>query len=247
MKCLIITIHHIHNFGSVFQAYSLCRFLEENGYEAELIDYRPSYYKKGKNSFKTLIGKVLNLRAYLARKKKFENFIKTHDKLSKKRFYNFQALQKYYRQSTQIFIAGGDQLWNNYHPCGNDDAYKLTFVDNVNKIAYGTSMGRDNFNEADLKLIASKVADFDKIMLREKTSVSVFSQYTKKNVLHVIDPVGLVDIEEFKKFAKKPKMDKPYAVMYLAASSEILDKAVDILSKQLGLKILRVQWLQTKR
>ena len=32
MKCSIITIHHIHNFGSVFQAYALAHFLEMNGY-----------------------------------------------------------------------------------------------------------------------------------------------------------------------------------------------------------------------
>lgn len=39
MKCSIITIHHIHNFGSVFQAYVLFHFLEMNGYETEIIDY----------------------------------------------------------------------------------------------------------------------------------------------------------------------------------------------------------------
>ena len=35
-------------------------------------------------------------------------------------------------------------------------------------------------------------------------------------VNHVIDPVGLLDIKEFKTIALRPKIDKPYAVMYLA-------------------------------
>lgn len=49
MKHSIITIHHIHNSGSVFQAYSLYRYLELNGYDTEIIDYQPGYYKDGRN------------------------------------------------------------------------------------------------------------------------------------------------------------------------------------------------------
>lgn len=240
MKCSVITIHHIHNFGSVFQAYSLCRFLENNGYDPELVDYRPAYFDRGKNKIKTLLGKVLNCKAYLTRKKKFNKFIKTYDKLSERTFRTLNELSCYYKGSNNIFIAGGDQLWNNYHPCGCDDAYKLTFVNNGRKIAYGTSMGCDNFNDSELINIASKVQDFNSIMLREKVTVPMLSKYLENTAEHVIDPVGLLDVEEFKKISKKPKIDKPYAVMYLADSGEVLDKAVEKLSKELGLQIVHI-------
>ena len=240
MKCSIITIHHIHNFGSVFQAYSLYHFLKKNGYDAELIDYRPAYFDAGKNKVKTLLGKILHLKSYYSRKKKFENFIKTYDQLSDATYKSLKGLEKAYYNKNQIFIVGGDQLWNNYHICGKDDAYKLNFVHNGMKISYGTSMGRDDFTEEELQEIAYKTKDFKSIMLREKITVPMLEKYSKVPVSHVIDPVGLLDVEEFKRIAKKPMIDKPYAVMYLADSSEILDGAIDILSKKLGLKIVHI-------
>ena len=35
----IITIHRIHNYGSVLQAFALCKVVDELGYQSELIDY----------------------------------------------------------------------------------------------------------------------------------------------------------------------------------------------------------------
>lgn len=240
MKCSIITIHHIHNFGSVFQAYGLYKFLDDNGINAEIIDYRPAYYDQGKKKLRTFVGKCLNIKAYTTRKKKFENFLKTHDRFSDKQFRSTSELETFYGKDTSLFIAGGDQLWNNYHPCGRDDAYKLTFAKKGIKLAYGTSMGRDNFNDEELKELASKTDDFKKIMLREKSTVDMLGKFSKTEVNHVIDPVGLIDVEEFKKIAKKPDIDEPYAVMYLADSSEILDASVEYLSKKLGLKIVHI-------
>jgi hypothetical protein len=240
MKCSIITIHHIHNFGSVFQAYALAHYLDMNGYEAEIIDYRPGYYDYGRNKLKTYVGRMLNIASYYKRKAKFENFIAKHENLSNKRFGNLSELKEYYRDSDRIFIAGGDQLWNSYHPCGNDDAYKLVFSDGLKKIAYGTSMGRDNYSDEELKKIALLVDGFQKIMLREQSTVPLLQRHTRVSVKHVIDPVGLLDIKEFKSIAVKPKIDEPYAVMYLADSGEILNQAIEILSKKMGLKIVHI-------
>ena len=48
MKVSIITLHAMHNPGSVFQAYALQKYLEEQGNEVEIIDYRPEYiYTEG--------------------------------------------------------------------------------------------------------------------------------------------------------------------------------------------------------
>ena len=131
-------------------------------------------------------------------------------------------------------------MWNNYHICGKDDAYKLDFVSDGIKISYSTSMGRDNFNEEELQAIANKTKEFKSIMLREKITVSMLAKYSNVSISHVIDPVGLLDVGEFKRIAQKPTIDEPYAVMYLADSSEILDGAIDILSKKLGLKIVHI-------
>lgn len=240
MKCSIITIHHIHNFGSVLQAYSLYRFLKLNGYDVEIIDYRPEYYNYGRNKLKTTIGKILNLRAYKKRKRKFEQFIMENDELSEKMFTSTDELKEYYARKDNIYIAGGDQLWNNYHYCGRDNAYKLAFVESPRKLAYGTSMGRDNFTDAELEQISDEVKSLKRIMLREQSTVEMLQKYTNIPVSHVIDPVGLLEVEELKKMAVKPDIKEPYAVMYLANSGELLDGAIKILSKKLGMKIVHI-------
>ncbi len=240
MKCSIVTIHHIHNFGSVFQAYSLNRFLSLNGYDCEIIDYRPNYYNHGRNRLKTLIANTINLPSYIRRNRKFNNFILQNDDLTKRTFKKTSELERFYCNSDNLFIAGGDQLWNNYHPCGNDDAYKLTFTKSKYKIAYGTSMGRDSFSAAELQEVSYKIKDFQSIMLREQSTVEMIKPYTALPVHHVIDPVGLIDIDDFKDIAVKPEIDEPYAVMYLADSSDLLNDAIDILSKKLGMKIVHI-------
>lgn len=239
MKCQIITIHHIHNFGSVFQTYGLQKFLQQQGMDASIIDYRLDYYEAGRNKLKTMVGKALNLKSYLTRKKKFERFVRNYENCTKKRFLTEDQLKDAYKNTNDILIAGGDQLWNNYHPCGNDDAYKLTFSDG-RKIAYGTSMGRDNFTEEELKTLAGKVTDFESIMLREKSTVDMLRKHTAVPVSHVIDPVGLLNAEDFLKIAKKPAITEPYAVMYLADSSPLLDAAIELLAKKMKLKIVHI-------
>ena len=236
----IITIHHIHNFGSVFQAWALKEYLVKLGHEVEIIDYRPSYYEKGRNLFKTIVSKIVFALPYLKRKKKFDRFIVSRSNLTDRVFKSREELVEYYRESCNLFIAGGDQLWNDYHPCGNDDCYKLNFVDTNLKIAYGTSMGRNDYSESELKKLSEEVSSFASIMLREQSTVELLSGYTNVPVSHVIDPVGLIDLSAYEDVLVKPEITEPYAVMYLADSSDLLDRAVSVLSKKLGLKIVHI-------
>ena len=67
MNIHIITIHHIHNFGSVFQAYCLQKYLSDLGYNVDIIDYRPPYYDAGRSKFKSVVGRSLNICAYIYR------------------------------------------------------------------------------------------------------------------------------------------------------------------------------------
>lgn len=81
-----------------------------------------------------MVGRALNLTAFLKRKRKFENFISTHETFSKERFTQLSELESFYKNSDNVFISGGDQLWNDYHPCGHDNAYKLTFTDSKKRL-----------------------------------------------------------------------------------------------------------------
>lgn len=239
-KISIITIHHIHNFGSVFQAWALCQYLIDRGYDAKLIDYRPEYYEGGRNRIKTYIGRMLNYSAYKNRKVKFDNFIKKYDVLTERTYHTLQELSEEANENEMIYLAGGDQLWNDYHPCGKDGAYKFTYIKNGRKIAFGTSIGRNNYTDDELETLSRDVSDFETIMLRERSTVGLLRKHTNIPVEHVIDPVGLISIERFRRMAVKPNLTEPYAVMYLANSSSLLDAAIEILSNKMNLKIVHI-------
>lgn len=240
MKIHIITIHHIHNFGSVFQAYCLQKYLLGLGHDVEIIDYRPSYYNSGRNKLKSFIGKVLNLKTYISRKRKYDDFIKNNDILSQKTYFNESQLQTEYKNSNDLFIAGGDQLWNSYHPCGKDDAYKLLFTNSPHKMAIGTSLGRNNQSADELNELSKRIELFKSVFLREKSTVDTLSKYISIPCKHVIDPVGLLNVDELKRMAVKPNDTKPYAVMYLADSGELLDQSIKSLSRDRRLKIVHI-------
>lgn len=239
MKLKIITIHCIHNFGSVFQSYALVTFLNNQGYCAELIDYRPSYYFKGRNVLKKFLGIILNYLSYSKQHKKYQNFIDNY--LPKGKIYHsYKELMTISTENT-IFIAGGDQIWNNFHACGRDDAYKLTFVSNCKKIAFGTSMGRNSYAKEELEDLSKKIRDFHSVGLREQSTVFMLQSFIKVPVYHAVDPVLLLAKEDYTKFiCEKRLIKEPYILMYLAAKSELLNNAVNFVAKKKGLKIVHV-------
>jgi hypothetical protein len=238
MKVKIITIHSIHNFGSVFQASALQQFLTNEGYDVEIIDYRPRYLDSGRNSLKTYVGRLLNYGAYISRKKKFDTFISNYMALTDDEYKNFDEL-KSLDNTADVFITGGDQLWNDYHFSGRDAAFKLTFVSEGEKVAFGTSMGRDNYTDDEINALLPSIHDYKFVGLREKSSVDFLKNCGLEKVEHVMDPVMLLDKSFFEKAAIKPKIEK-YALLYLVDKTPQLDEVVDYITKNLGLKIVHV-------
>jgi hypothetical protein len=140
-----------------------------------------------------------------------------------------------------IFIAGGDQIWNSFHPCGRDDAYKLTFSKKGKKLAFGTSMGRTSFSEAELKQLGNKIEDYLFVGLREQSTVDMLKPYVSIHVKHMADPVLLLDRNDYLGFVgEKALIKEPYLVMYLADKSELLEKTVSFIANRFGLKIVHV-------
>lgn len=65
----IITIHNIYNYGSALQSYATQKFINDLGYDAKLIDYRPKYDKSLKRLIKDLAIMILFLINILRGKK----------------------------------------------------------------------------------------------------------------------------------------------------------------------------------
>lgn len=233
MKIRIITIHGIPNFGSVFQSYALCKYLCDIGYQdTKVIDYHPAYFEP--RTLRSKIGKILNHKRYAVRAQKFREFNKYNIPMTEERFSNLAQLCQA-EWDADLYIAGGDQLWNVYHDCGNDDAYKLTFVTG-HKISYATSMGQSGFSDQQLFDLAEKIQDFSAVSVRESHSVQLLKDMGVSAV-QCVDPVFLLDAMEYEKFMKPINQPK-YLVVYLVTPSELLENCISYLSKKHNLKVI---------
>ncbi len=231
MKIRIITIHQIPNFGSALQSYALCRYLQRQGYtDTALIDYAPSYFF----SLRTRIGQALNFKAYRTRTKKFQAFHQANTPLTEKRFTRLSQLQRY-AFDADVYIAGGDQLWNVYYPAGRDPAYRLAFTAGK-KISYGTSMGQSQFPEEELSALAKTLEEFSAVSVREEASAR---QLREKGIPAVqsVDPVFLLPPEAYQKFIH-PVPQPRYLLVYLVTASPLLEKTIAYLAKTYRLKVI---------
>ncbi len=233
MRIRIITIHGIPNFGSVFQSYALCKYLQDQGYaDTEVINYNPKYFKP--RTVRSKIGKILNYRSYVIRSKKFREFNRANMSLTQQSFDSLEQLEKH-DFGADVYIAGGDQLWNVYHDCGKDDAYKLTFVSG-RKISYATSMGQTNFTSKQLTDLVKRIKEFSAVSVRESSSVQLLKD-AGISAVHCVDPVFLLDSAEYEKFIK-PINQPRYLLVYLVTPSELLERCINYLSHKYNLKVI---------
>ena len=91
MKIGVITFHGADNYGSVLQAYALTEYLNDKGYDAEIIDYYFEHDYRQYKPFRTylysrqpkaFLSDVFSYSVHCKRIKNFQNFRKEFLKLS---------------------------------------------------------------------------------------------------------------------------------------------------------------------
>lgn len=235
MKVSIITMHAMHNPGSVFQAYALQKYLENQGNDVEIIDYRPEYFYTEGNGLKYWVKRLLYYRAYESLKKKFSSFINDNMNLTH-RFVSYSELEKQQFKS-DVYIVGSDQLWNADFECGKDFAYYLKFLKQGKKVSYSTSIGKSNIDDYNKEILIQNLKDFDAISVRELSSSIQLSKILGRKVEWVCDPVFLLSKIDYKKYICELPLTDPYVMVYISPKSEKLDKIVDYY-RQKGLKVV---------
>ena len=174
MEIKIITLHSLFNPGSALQAFALQKYLSGE-HNVQIIDYRPAYSRYGGSFFNAFIRMILFFRYRCRESKKFNSFMNKFMNLTKT-FYTYKSLCKA-NLTADLFVAGSDQLWNTDYPCGNDDAFYLDFVKNVEKVTYSTSVGKKVIDDKNLNKIKTFSDSLSSIAVREKDTAI---QLTKK-------------------------------------------------------------------
>lgn len=234
MKIGIITFQETNNYGAILQNYALQHSLKKYGHDVETIDYRSRYiskpYKllhlKKKGIARYLFG-VMGYICYLPRQKRNSVF---RQKINYSKPVKYEELVEL-NQDYDMFITGSDQVWN-VNLTGHDDTYFLGFVAEKNKKnSYAASVGLSALSEQDKVWYNNKLSDFTDVLVRETSSVALLEPLLNKSVKDVVDPVFLLDEEEWKSVMNPVNMGDYILVYQLGISKAFVKYAVSCAKK----------------
>lgn len=211
MKAGLLTYHFSDNYGALYQAYGLQRWLRGRGIDAEFINYHPAYVEEGgpldrpwmpslwRKNATILYMKQAHLRRKLfgdkAQRELFESF--RHDVLGVNgpRLKRAQDLAPQMSQYDMLF-CGSDQIWNPSIQRGLDPVYFLDIplAEHARKVAYAPSFGRGVIEPEYNSELNTLVGKLDGISVREATGLDVLEAagITRELACVVPDPTVLL-------------------------------------------------------
>ncbi len=214
MRIGIITHYYkSENYGGNLQAYALCRYLNEMGYDAEQI----SYDIRKEQSF--IVRLKLKLRDIWfwhsfdfaknrsIRRKKIQLFNKS---IPHSKRYNKSTVAKCV-ENYDAFVVGSDQVW---HPNAVCDAYLLKFVKSKIKLSYAASFAINELSENQKAGYREALKSFDGISVREEKGVELLKDLTDKRVWWSIDPTLLLSAKQWDEIADRKVEESPYIFCY---------------------------------
>ena len=137
--------------------------------------------------------------------------------------------------SYDIFITGSDQVWS-----GCSSAFLLGFVEGKKKISYAASIARKEITKEHSDFIKKKLYDYTAISVRDETDKKIISQITDKEVEIVLDPVFLLNRDEWDKIATANYYNKDYVFCYFLGDCPKYKKMVKRFAKKKRLKIINI-------
>lgn len=143
------------------------------------------------------------------------------------------------------FIVGSDQLWNVGLSRPYKQMYYLDFVNNnIKKIAYGTSFGKDYAGTSEEKLLSShNLRRFDHVSVRDKLSLEIArDQFGVKDVVDVCDPTFLCPLSEYQKLVDIAELEEPepYILAYFLDPNDLIGKELENIAEASGCKIVAI-------
>lgn len=252
MRIKTITCHDCYNLGASLQAYALQHYLETQGHNVQIINYKPYYlsghFKLGSVSnpkYNRPIVKQLYLLAKLpgrllslSRKKAFDRFTAKYLHLTRR--YNSYEELKADAPDADVYIAGSDQIWNTLFPNGRDAAFYLDFgKPNVRRISYAASFATKDVVPEYREFVSKELKNIDFVSIREKISLPLLYSLGRNDGVAVCDPVFLLSKEEWIGLTNESsiKTDEKYLVVYLTDKSEEIKRIALDIHKVTGWKI----------
>ena len=243
----ILTLPFNANYGGVLQTYALQTFLKNSGFKTYHI-YRKFPEKNKlwyfiKSLVKFFIGRTIKVWIQQHYIKKFFNKQVTPKTGSIRTNSDFKKLAKY---NFTTIIVGSDQVWRK--ECIYGDLkynYFLDFVDSItNKISFSASFGIDywQYNIEETQKINQLISEFKAVSVREKSSVEMLERELGISALHHLDPVFLLENEDYYKFCKINDDTNTRGLIYILDESEVKRNIIKEVSSTLSIDFIKANY-----
>ena len=240
-KVGILTYHDALNYGAVLQAYALRKSLRKIGVsDVEVIDYKNSEVMSAANLkgllfgggikgillFFSRIGVVFRFKQFRTKRLHLSKELKTQEEFED------------YVKGLDYVVVGSDQVWNEkWNNC--DEVFFLNAkMDNKKKCSYAASFGFEKLEEDKIAIYQKRLSEFAYLSVRENSAKDIVENTLGLTCKQHVDPVLLLDKEEWEKIEVDVKPKKPYILLYLVPyQKEAVEYAVKI-AKEKGMKIV---------
>jgi hypothetical protein len=257
MKKIGILTYMLNNYGAVLQAFALQFYLKQNNKsDVYNIDFRTVDHDYADKIFKlslplnrstiiSLVFTCIRYRDLLKRKKCTWKFKHTYFTFTERYFTEEELLNS--PPQMDIFVTGSDQVFN---PRGhNQKVYFLDFPKNESiKVAYAASFGSI---KTMTPIWESKtfpaIMDFDALSAREIEGAKYLSKITSRTVPCLVDPVFLLEKEQWDTIAIDPILKEKYILVYDLNGGENLISLAQKIKKHNGYRIICITDKITKQ
>jgi len=244
MKIGILTYHTAHNYGAALQAFGLQQRLIQLGHEVKFVNFYP-YDVEDKNNrkvrgyglksiFKRLAFKFFS-GALKKRANQFNSF-RAEFLHETTRYLTFEELNKN-PPEVDAYVCGSDQIWN--LRSGGSPVYFMQFnTEGKRLISYAASIGSAKINKEYESKVKNWLEKFNHISCRERQLSEELHRMLGRAVTQVLDPIFLLEREEWNKLVKAPKLKGDYIAFYSLEVTPLVAKTVRHLSKHLNCHVV---------
>ena len=214
----------ICNFGAAIHSFAFQQYLDKKNVSNVIINYYPESIKSmfvtsqclqciKKGDIKNLLKNLYYGYFIFLKKVKFLRFFKKYCNITKHR-YEIDTLSQI--KSINRFIVETDVTWMKYKT-GFDRGFfcDLPNMKNKDNVAYSVDFGSKEFSEKDVKLLQKYVQNFKNISIRNIFKLDYFRNITnKQNICITVDPVFLLNKDDYLKVISKPKLKEEYVFVF---------------------------------
>ncbi|WP_426710491.1 polysaccharide pyruvyl transferase family protein [Cetobacterium sp. SF1] len=248
----LATVHTGYNYGTSLQALATKRYIENMGYQLDILGYKSSFIKGRDIRIKKIL--IMGLRmlqnpflikkTFLLHKKNltkkiesetkilFDNF--TQRKLQIKKM-SYLEMKKYSRdKKTLALLCGSDQIWNGA-TLYVDPFYYLRFAPLEKRIAFSPSFGREKIEKYNENIIKKYLSEIKYLSTRENAGQKIIKKLVNKKAEVLIDPTLLLSSKEWlSELDKEEIINDKFIILYFLdfPCDKTLEKIKDIIKNR---------------